>query len=130
MPLKLREELGESFMVTTGIDHCLYVYGMEEWQVFVEKLNQLPMINRTARAFKRGFLAGAIKCEPDSQGRILLTQKQREYARIDKDVYVIGNGEKAEIWSKEEWDGPNNANDNQASMDELADELDALNFSF
>lgn len=56
--------------------------------------------------------------------------RSREYAHIDKDVYVIGNGEKAEIWSKEEWDGPENMSDNQASMDELADELDALDFSF
>lgn len=130
MPLKLRSELGESFMVTKGIDCCLYVYGMTEWEEFVEKLNKLPMTNRTARAFKRGFLAGAVKCEPDAQGRILLSPKQREYAHIDKNVYVIGNGEKAEIWSKEEWDGPENMSDNQASMDELADELDALDFSF
>ena len=130
MPLKVRSELGESFMVTKGIDCCLYVYGMTEWEEFVEKLNKLPMTNRTARAFKRGFLAGAVKCEPDAQGRILLSPKQREYAHIDKDVYVIGNGEKAEIWSKEEWDGPENMSDNQASMDELADELDALDFSF
>ena len=95
MPLKIRSELGESFMVTKGIDCCLYVYGMTEWEEFVEKLNKLPMTNRTARAFKRGFLAGAVKCEPDAQGRILLTPKQREYAHIDKEVYVIGNGEKA-----------------------------------
>ena len=93
MPLNLRSELGESFMVTKGIDCCLYVYGMTEWEEFVEKLNKLPMTNRTARAFKRGFLAGAVKCEPDAQGRILLSPKQREYAHIDKDVYVIGNGE-------------------------------------
>ena len=86
MPLKLRSELGESFMVTKGIDCCLYVYGMTEWEEFVEKLNKLPMTNRTARAFKRGFLAGAVKCEPDAQGRILLSPKQREYAHIDKDV--------------------------------------------
>ena len=78
MPLKLRSELGESFMVTKGIDCCLYVYGMTEWEEFVEKLNKLPMTNRTARAFKRGFLAGAVKCEPDAQGRILLSPKQRE----------------------------------------------------
>lgn len=130
IPQKLREELGLSFMVTKGIDNCLYIYGMSEWEEFVEKLNKLPMTNRTARAFKRGFLAGAVKCEPDSQGRILLSQKQREYAGIDKQVYVIGNGEKAEIWSKEEWDGMLNAEDNQASMDELAEQLDELDFRF
>lgn len=130
IPQKLREELGAFFMVTKGIDRCLYIYGMTEWEEFVEKLNKLPMTNRTARAFKRGFLAGAVKCEPDAQGRILLSQKQREYAGIDKDVYIIGNGEKAEIWSSSEWESPENAGDNQASMDELADTLDELDFSF
>ena len=73
MPLKLRAELGESFMVTKGIDKCLYVYSNEEWESFVEKLNKLPITNRTARTFKRRFLSGAVKCEPDGQGRILLS---------------------------------------------------------
>lgn len=130
IPQKLREELGLSFMVTKGIDNCLYIYGMDEWKEFVDKLNKLPMTNQTARAFKRGFLAGAVKCEPDAQGRILLSQKQREYARIDKEVYIIGNGEKAEIWSKEEWDSMMGAEDNQASMVELAAQLDELDFRF
>ena len=120
MPLKLRAELGESFMVTKG---------NEEWESFVEKLNKLPMTNRDARTFKRRFLSGAVKCEPDGQGRILISPKQREYAEIDKDVIVIGNGEKAEIWSKANWEGEENVTDEE-SMAALADKLDELNFSF
>lgn len=82
MPLKLRAELGESFMVTKGIDKCLYVYSNEEWESFVEKLNKLPITNRTARTFKRRFLSGAVKCEPDGQGRILLSQNRGSMLRL------------------------------------------------
>ena len=90
---------------------------------------QASYTNRTARTFKRRFLSGAVKCEPDGQGRILLSPKQREYAEIDKDVIIIGNGEKAEIWSKANWEGEENVTDDE-SMAELADKLDELDFSF
>ena len=99
MPSKLREELGCTFMITKGLDNCLYVYPNDEWQQFADKLNQLPMTNKSARQFKRFFNSGAVKCETDAQGRVIIPQTLRTFANIEKDVVIIGNGEKAEIWN-------------------------------
>lgn len=126
IPSKLREELGSSFMLTKGLDNCLYIYPNDEWKLFAEKLNQLPMINKDSRHFKRFFNAGAIKCEVDTQGRILLPPNLREYAKIEKDVVVIGNGEKAEIWNKEQW--IEISNEEAMNMDDIAAKLDELDF--
>ncbi|MBE7050339.1 MAG: division/cell wall cluster transcriptional repressor MraZ [Ruminococcaceae bacterium] len=103
MPVKFRDALGEKFVVTKGLDRNLLVYSMEEWQKFYEKLSTLPLANKNSRGFARLFLAGAIECETDKQGRILLTQPLKEYASLIKDVTVIGNGDKLEIWSTENW---------------------------
>lgn len=103
MPVKFREALGESFVVTKGLDHNLLVFSRDEWQKFYEKLSTLPLANKNSRGFSRLFLAGAIECETDKQGRILLTQPLKEYASLIKDVTVIGNGDKLEIWSTEKW---------------------------
>ena len=100
MPSKLREELGCTFMITKGLDNCLYVYPNDEWQQFADKLNQLPMTNKSARQFKRFFNSGAVKCETDAQGRVIIPQTLRTFANIEKDVVIIGNGEKAEITLK------------------------------
>lgn len=126
MPAKLREELGCTFMITKGLDNCLYIYPNEEWQAFAEKLNQLPMTNKSARQFKRFFNSGATKCEIDGQGRILLPATLRDFANIEKEVVIIGNGEKAEIWNKAAWDAVNN--EEALNMDEIADKLDELDF--
>ena len=119
MPVKFREALGESFMVTKGLDHNLLVFSMEEWQKFYQKLSTLPLANKNSRGFARLFLAGAIECETDKQGRILLTQPLKEYASLIKDVTVIGNGEKLEIWSTENW----NEYLNGIDTDQIADSL-------
>lgn len=103
MPVKFRDALGERFVVTKGLDRNLLVFSMEEWQKFYEKLSTLPLANKNSRGFARLFLAGAIECETDKQGRILLTQPLKEYASLIKDVTVIGNGDKLEIWSTENW---------------------------
>ncbi|MBR5507386.1 MAG: division/cell wall cluster transcriptional repressor MraZ [Clostridia bacterium] len=103
MPVKFREALGDSFFVTKGLDHNLLVFSRDEWQKFYEKLSTLPLANKNSRGFARLFLAGAIECETDKQGRILLTQPLKEYASLIKDVTVIGNGDKLEIWSTEKW---------------------------
>ena len=95
-------------MITKGLDNCLYVYPNDEWQQFADKLNQLPMTNKSARQFKRFFNSGAVKCETDAQGRVIIPQTLRTFANIEKDVVIIGNGEKAEIWNKEAWDEINN----------------------
>ena len=126
MPSKLREELGCTFMITKGLDNCLYVYPNDEWQQFADKLNQLPMTNESARQFKRFFNSGAVKCETDAQGRVIIPQTLRTFANIEKDVVIIGNGEKAEIWNKEAWDEINN--EESLNMDEIADKLDELDF--
>ena len=126
MPSKLREELGCTFMITKGLDNCLYVYPNDEWQQFADKLNRLPMTNKSARQFKRFFNSGAVKCETDAQGRVIIPQTLRTFANIEKDVVIIGNGEKAEIWNKEAWDEINN--EESLNMDEIADKLDELDF--
>ena len=105
VPSKFRELLGESFMVTRGLDNCLFVYPKEAWEAFTQKLKQLPISNTNARQFVRFFLSGAVECELDKQGRILLPQNLRTYAGIMKDVSVIGVGERAEIWDSEQWNG-------------------------
>ncbi len=103
MPAKFREALGEHFVVTKGLDRNLLVFSMEEWQKFYDKLSTLPLANKSSRDFSRMFLAGAVECETDKQGRILLTTPLRAYAALVKDVTVIGNGNKVEIWSSENW---------------------------
>ena len=103
MPVKFREALGESFFVTKGLDKNLLVFSREEWQKFYEKLSTLPIANKKSRDFSRLFLASAVECETDKQGRILLTLPLRTYASLLKDVTIIGNGNKVEIWSSENW---------------------------
>ena len=100
VPSKLREELGNTFYVTLGLDHCLSVYTESGWQAILDKYNALPIV----QARKMRFLfANAAKCEPDAQGRIVLPQKLRAYAHLEKDVVVIGVSNRAEIWNAEKW---------------------------
>jgi len=96
----LREELGETFYVTMGMDSCLSVYSDASWAKFTEKFESLPYTKTKAM---RPLFANAAKCEPDSQGRILLPQKLRAYAGLDKDVVIIGVSNRAEIWNAERW---------------------------
>ena len=104
VPAKFRDALGEHFVVTKGLDGCLFVYDEKEWTLFEEKLKTLPITNKEARAFVRFFLAGAAEVETDKQGRILLPLVLREYAELEKDVVLIGAGGRVEIWSKGRWD--------------------------
>lgn len=100
IPSRLREELGETFYVTVGLDSCLTIYSESSWAALTEKFESLPYSR--ARAM-RTFFANAAKCEPDAQGRILLPQKLRAYAGLEKDVVVAGISNRAEIWSAEKW---------------------------
>nr|WP_236777888.1 division/cell wall cluster transcriptional repressor MraZ [Anoxybacter fermentans] len=104
MPAKFRESLGETFVVTRGLDNCLFVYPMEEWRILEEKLKSLPMTRKDARAFVRFFFSGATECGLDKSGRISLPQNLREYASLEKEVVIIGVSNRIEIWSKENWD--------------------------
>lgn len=103
MPAKFREELGDSFIVTRGMDNCLFVYPMHEWTTLEQKLKALPFTRSDARAFMRFFFSGAAECELDKQGRVLIPNNLREHAKLSKDVVVIGVSNRVEIWSQEVW---------------------------
>ena len=105
IPSKFREVLGDEFVVTKGMDGCLFVFDNKEWQAFEEKLHTLPMMDKEARQFTRYFLAGAASVEVDKQGRILLPGVLREFADITKDAVLIGVGRRIEIRSKDRWEG-------------------------
>lgn len=119
IPAKLREELGSVFYVTIGIDPCLTVHSDASWQKFLTKYNEMPYSK--ARAM-RVLMANAAKCEPDGQGRILLPQKLRQYAKLQKEVVIIGMGDRAEIWDAAAWNEMETALDPAdlaAAMEEL-----------
>lgn len=104
VPAKFREELGSQFVVTRGLDKCLFIYPMEEWNEVEEKLKKLPLTKKDARAFTRFFFSGAVECDIDKQGRINIPQTLRTYADLDKDCVVIGVSNRVELWSKEVWE--------------------------
>ncbi len=122
IPSKFREVLGDEFVVTKGLDGCLFVYPDEEWKKFEEKLGALPLTNANARKFARFFLAGAATCEVDKQGRILLPAILREFAALEKEVVLIGVSKRIEIWSKEKWNEANVYDD----VEELAENMSEL----
>lgn len=124
MPAKFRENLGEVFYITKGLDHCLFVFPESEWRVFEEKLKTLPLTNKNARAFVRLFFAGAAEASFDKQGRILVPQTLREHAEIDKEVVVIGVGQRIEIWSTDQWSNYNDPEN--ISYDEIAEQMAEL----
>ncbi len=125
VPSRFREDLGDSFVVTQGLDGCLFVYSNEEWENFVKGLRNLPG-NSEGRKLQRYFMAGAITCEVDKQGRILIPQKLRDQAALKKEVVFVGVLSKIEIWSKERYE-ENNSYDN---MDEIAEHMSEFGLSF
>ncbi len=122
MPAKFRELLGNSFILTKGLDRCLFVYPKDEWTVLEQKLKALPFTHKDARAFIRFFFSGAVEIEIDKQGRILVPPPLREHAGIDKDVVIIGVSNRAEIWSQKEWD--TYSSEASLSYEEIAEKLD------
>ena len=122
VPSKFREQLGDEFVVTKGLDGCLFVYENTEWKALEEKLHALPLTNANARKFSRFFLAGATTCEVDKQGRILLPAVLREFAKIDKDAVLVGVGSRIEILSRDNWNQSNNYDD----MEEIAENMEGL----
>lgn len=125
VPAKFRESLGDAFVVTQGLDGCLFVYPEEEWQAFEEKLKTLPMANKDARKFVRFFLAGAAQLEVDKQGRILLPATLRRFAGLEKDCAFVGVGSRVEIWDKDRWETSTTYDD----MDEIAEHMMELGLS-
>lgn len=104
IPSKFREELRESFIITRGIEHCLYAYKLETFEKIVNRLEQIPFTKKDARCFTRFFLSGATNVEYDKQGRVNIPEPLINYANLTKECIIIGSGERLEIWSKECWD--------------------------
>ncbi len=122
MPAKLREDIGEKFILTKGLDGCLFAYSQKEWLNFEEKLKTLPLTNKNARDFVRFFLSGAIECEIDKQGRFLIPANLRTYATLDKEIVILGVGTRIEIWNRDVW----NKSGETISADEIAENMDKL----
>ncbi len=125
IPAKFRENLGENFVITVGLDGCLFAYPNKEWDAFVAKLMTLPG-TKEARQLQRYFMSMASACETDKQGRILIPAKLRENAALDKDIVLVGVLNKIEIWSKERWDSNNDYGD----MDSIAEHMSQYGISF
>lgn len=123
IPSKFREDLNV-FVMTKGLDNCLFLYPIEQWEKIEDKLKTLPMTNKTVRSFVRTFFSGAIDCTLDKQGRVLIPQNLREYAGIEDVSVIIGLSDRAEIWSENNW---NNYNTEEGlSYEELAEKMSEL----
>lgn len=125
IPSKFREELGEQFKMTRGLDGCLFLFPMSEWHIHEEKLKKLPLADKNARKFSRFFTAGATTCEIDKQGRVLVPSTLREFAKIEKEVIFAGMLNRIELWDKERYEEINSYDD----MDEIAEQL-GINLGF
>lgn len=121
MPAKLREGLGGKFIITKGLDGCLFVYAMDEWQRVEQKLASLPMSRKTARDFTRFLFGGACEGECDKQGRVLLPACLRRYAGLERDAVIVGVGSRAEIWDAAKWQQYNE--ESAEDVNELAEQL-------
>ncbi len=104
IPARFRSELGHAFVITRGLDGCLFVYPMDKWEDLTERLESLPFTKRQARNFARRFFSGAAQCECDSQGRTVIPSNLREYGSLHREAVVIGVGDRLEIWSAAAWD--------------------------
>ncbi len=126
IPSKFREDLGERFIVTRGLDGCLFGYPMAEWTTLESKLKQLPLAKKESRAFTRFLYSAATECSLDKQGRINLPNPLINHASLEKACYVIGVSDRIEIWSEERWDAFSQAANE--SFEEIAEEM--IDFGF
>lgn len=101
-PAKLLTDLGDRFILSKGLDGCLFVYSAEEWGNLEKKIKELPLSK--SRTLQRYFFAGAAEVEVDKQGRIVIPAKLREHAGLEKEIMIIGASSRAEIWNKDRWD--------------------------
>lgn len=123
VPAKYREQLTHPFILTKGLDGCLFIYSEKEWTSFQDKLKALPLTNTNARKFVRFFLAGAVECQTDKQGRILIPSHLKEYSKIEKDIVFIGMGNRIEVWSYNQW---GLYNDEAMDANALAEQMEEL----
>lgn len=121
IPAKFREGLGSSFVMTRGLDQCLFAYPLDEWKQLEERLKTLPFTKADARAFTRFFFSGATECDWDKQGRVNIPQNLRDHAAIQKECVVIGVSNRVEVWSKERWEAY--FAESEGSFGEIAEKL-------
>lgn len=126
VPSRVREDLGDEFIVTRGLEGCLFIYPKSEWDTIIQKYKQLPD-TKDRRYFMRIFLSGATMCELDKQGRVNIPAPLVEYAHLEKECIIIGVDERLEVWSKERWEGF--INENEANLSEIADNLFATSLN-
>jgi MraZ protein len=126
IPSKFREELGDEFVMTKGLDNCLFIYPQEEWKKLEQKLIALPFTKADARAFVRFFFSGASECGLDKQGRVLVPQILKEHAKLLKDVVIIGVSSRVEVWSREVWE--RYSQEAEKDYESIAENLTDLNF--
>ena len=122
VPSKFRELLGDEFVVTKGLDGCLFVYSGDEWKLMETKFREVSQFSKEARKFARFFFAGAATCEVDKQGRVLLPANLREFAGIEKEVGLAGVVNHIEIWNKDRWQDTNEYDD----VEEIAEHMASL----
>ena len=121
IPSKFRYELGEKFVITRGLEKCLFVYSLTEGEKIVKRLRSLPFTNKDARNFTRFFLSGAAECEFDKQGRINITSPLVRYADLTKECVIIGANDRLEIWSEDSW--CNFFEENEDGLADIAENL-------
>ncbi len=121
VPSRFREELGDCFVITRGLDNCLFVYPQREWALIERKLKALPFTKADARAFMRFFFSGAVEVEQDRQGRVLIPSNLRNYAGIKRDVVVIGVSNRVEVWSQEKWE--EYTDESRLSFEQVAEKM-------
>lgn len=126
IPSKFREKLGSNFIVTRGLDKCLFVYPKEEWDNVISKYKELPN-TKDARAFMRFFLSGADQNDFDKQGRINIVSSLKSYANLTKDCVIIGVNERIEIWDKESWN--KFITDNEENLSDIAEKLFTVEYN-
>ncbi|KIL50376.1 cell division protein MraZ [Jeotgalibacillus alimentarius] len=121
VPAKYREHVKDLFVITRGLDQCLFGYPMDEWRRLEEKVRSLPVTKKDARAFARFFFSGAVECEIDKQGRINLPKNLIDYAKIEKECMIIGVSSRIEIWDKAVWN--DYLSESEESFAEIAENL-------
>lgn len=126
VPSKFREHLDGRFVLTRGLDNCLFGYPLEEWKILEEKLRALPMTKKDARAFTRFFFSGATEVEVDKQGRINIPASLRQYAKVEKECVIIGVSSRLEIWAKHLWD--DYYDESEQSFNDIAENI--IDFDF
>lgn len=124
IPARFRDGLGERFVITRGLDNCLFAYPETEWQVLEGRLKTLPLTKADARAFVRFLFSGAGECELDRQGRVMLPAVLRQHAGLEKDVVVIGVSNRVEIWSADRW--AQYVEQAEGSFEDIAENLEGL----